>query len=149
MTPQQTRSAALTAAALSVAASALYFGTFGLPRLLPQGLAEHLLGLLAALSGGGAFLLVRRLARQRGLRLAEPVRQALETGVAALAFLYVLYHISHLLRFAAPVALAIDALVPATLLHLIALMPGLVAAAFTEAVWRSPPASPFRRPQHR
>jgi membrane protease YdiL (CAAX protease family) len=137
MTPLKTRQAALAAAALSVVGSAVYFGAFGLPRL-PAGRADNLLGLLAALAAAIALGLAHNLARKRSLRLSEPLRKAVELGLSGLVFLFVLYHLSHTLSFAGPVALAIDALVPAPVLHILALLPGLIAAALTEAVWRRP-----------
>lgn len=140
MTPLQTRKVALAAALVSVVASAFYFGVFGLPHP-PAGRLEDAVGLVAALAAGAGLALVHRLARKRRLRLTEPVRAAVETGAGAMVFLYLLYHLSHMLPFAGPVALAIDALVPAPLLHFTALLPGLLAAALTEAVWRRPAKS--------
>ncbi|MBI1218444.1 MAG: hypothetical protein GC186_07835 [Rhodobacteraceae bacterium] len=134
MTTLQLRHAALAAAALSVVASAVYFGMLGLPP--PKGGVAVVVGLLAALPVGVSLGCLRLLATRRKVRLPEPARSIIETVAAGTAFLYLLYHLSHTLRFAGPVALAIDTLVPSPVLHLVALLPGLGAAALTEVLWR-------------
>lgn len=148
MTPLQTRKAALAAALISVLGSAACFGGFGLPHL-PPGQAAEFVGLLAALAALASLGLVHRLARKRSLRLGEPARALLETALGGMIFLYLLYHLSRALPFAGPVALAIDALIPARVLDVLALLPGLLAAALTEAVWRRPAAKPVTAPQRR
>ncbi len=138
MTPLQIRHAALAAAALSVLASALYFRLFGLLPQLPNRLGL-MLGLIATLAALAALGLVQRLATKRSLRLSDPARHAVETLLGGLAFLYALYHLSHALRLAAPVAVALDALIPAPILDLFGLLPGLAAALLAELIWRRPP----------
>ena len=142
MTTLQLRTAALAAAALSVVASVVYFGMLGLPQ--PGGHAAAFVGLLAALPVGVSLGCLRLLATRRKVRLPEPTRSMIETVAVGTAFLYLLYQLSRAIPFAGPVALAIDALVPGPLLHLLALMPGLGAAVLTEVLWRRTATGPAR-----
>lgn len=142
MTTLQLRYTALAAAALSVVASAIYFGTLGTPP--PTGAFAAFIGLLAALPVGVSLGCLHLLATRRKARLPEPARSLIETVAAGIAFLYLLYHLSRSVPFAGPVSLAIDALVPPPVLHLIALLPGLGAAALTEVLWRRTAKGPTR-----
>jgi hypothetical protein len=142
MTTLQLRTAALAAAALSVLASVVYFGMLGLSP--PAGRAAVAVGLLAALPVGVSLGCLRLLATRRKVRLPEPARSFVETVAVGTAFLYLLYHLSRAIPFAGPVALAIDALVPGPVLHLLALVPGLGAATLTEVLWRRTAKGPER-----
>ncbi|MDE3121243.1 MAG: hypothetical protein KGK00_05660 [Paracoccaceae bacterium] len=134
MTADQTRKAARLAAILSIAGSVLYFGLFG---LLPHGgRIGDVIGILASLAAGASLYFVHRLSHLRELHVGEMLRALIETTAGAVVFLYVLYHLSHTFRFAGPVALAINALLPPPALEVVAMLPGLIALALTEAVWR-------------
>ncbi len=149
MTPIKLRQFALAAGATSVGAAALFVGLVALPG---EGLGKlgGVVGLLAALSLGASILASDRLAHMRKSSLSEPTRAVLETVAGGIAFLYLLYHLSHVVKFAGPVALSIDALIPAGVQHLLSLLPGLGAMALAEFVWRRTPhqdrtAPPKRR----
>ena len=149
MTPAKLRQIALAAGATSVLAAALFVGLVSLPGK-GLGTLGALVGLLAALSLGASILASDRLARMRKSSLSEPTRAVLETVAGGIAFLYLLYHLSHVVKFAGPVALSIDALIPAGVQHLLSLLPGLGAMALAEFVWRRTPhqdrtAPPKRR----
>lgn len=141
MTPKKTRKAARIAAILSIVGSVFYFGVFG---LLPHGGAiSDVIGILASLAAGASLYFVHRLSHLRELHVGELLRALIETTSAGVVFLYVLYHLSHSFRFAGPVALAINALLPPPALQVVALLPGLTALVLSEAVWR---LSDARRP---
>lgn len=149
MPPAKLRQFALAAGAASAVAAALYVGLVALPGDA-AGKLRGLIGILAALALGASLMASDRLARMRKSTLSEPARAVVETVASGIAFLYLLYHLSHVLKFAGPVALAIDALIPAGVQHLLSLLPGIGAMALAEFVWRRTPhqdrdAPPKRR----
>lgn len=134
MTAAQTRKAARVTAIVSIMGSVLYFGVFG---LLPHGgRIGDVIGILASLAAGTSLYFVHRLSHLRELHVGEMLRALIETTSAAVVFLYVLYHLSKTFRFAGPVALAINALLPPPALEVAAMLPGLIALTLAEVVWR-------------
>ncbi len=116
-------------------ASALSFGLFGLSRP-PKGPAADATYVLATMAIGASLIALHFLVRRRNVRLAEPVRAGIEMTALGVVFLFALYHLSHVLPFAGPVAVTIDTLIPRAVLHWGSLIPGAGAIALTELIWR-------------
>ncbi len=132
--PRILRRAASGLGLLSALASAFYFGLGGLPQPAnPR--VTLVLGIVAPVALGLALAALQLLIARHDLRLREPLRPFIETAVLGVIFLFAVYHLSYTLRFLAPVAMALNALLPGTVMHWATPLPGLAVAVFSEAAW--------------